>query len=189
MSELSQSDINQIIKIESEIMLQDALITPMIIGLSIDKNINYDNALNYISNIFKELFRVGNLKIIAYLYEGNPISYAMVIHFPGDKFYLHRIYVEEKYRMEGIGSLVLSTVKERFSPICFISSIGKEHFFEKNGFNKVSILSSADAKKTQSLSIYKGLTIMSNKKKSKSCQFFFLDDDDFKEIRSLLLDK
>ncbi|MCI5194028.1 MAG: N-acetyltransferase [Candidatus Electrothrix sp. AU1_5] len=187
--------IKNVIRKEAEGLLSDVLSVPELICLCLqnakNKNnavSNRNNAISYIEDILSEEYNHGSLKIALYPHESKIIAYAMIILCSENQYYLHKIYVDSEYRRRGLGSRMLNEILDTFNPMCLLSAVGNDVFFEKNGFSIVGTFLSKDVPGCKlSSSPYDGLSIMSTAKDSKSCGFFLLGDTDLKEIEKLLL--
>ncbi len=180
--------IKNVIRFEAEGLLSDALSVPKLICLFLQQGKNKDNAISYIEDILREAYDSGSLKIALYPYESKIIAYAMIFSYTENQYYLHKIYVDSEYRRKGLGSQMLNDILNKCNPMCLLSAIGNDVFFEKIGFSVVSTFLSKDVPGCKlSSSPYNELSIMSTAKDSQTCDFFLLDDIDLKEIEKRLL--
>ena len=146
---------------------------------------DYERSIGYIKKVLLECYSSGNLRLGAYQSEGQLFGYALLFVNPQSKSntYLHKIFVYEKYRNNGIGTQLLKGITQSGEKVSLLCPKNKISFYEENGFNylKPFVVSDNDNFKL-SKGFYADLHLMSTEKNLSSAPIFLLNDQDLNYI-------
>lgn len=177
--------LDEIFKKEAEGMLSDIMFSTFMASFLLDFNEDmHKKAIKYISDVLDECYKKGHLKV-AIQHEGETLyGFALLFVHPNHSTtYLHKIFVREEYRNNGLGTNILKNLIGTGNSVNLLCSDDKFNFYEKNGFNYVSpfkVPESENFKLSQGL--YSGLALMSSSKEAIGVPIFFLNDNDLKII-------
>lgn len=180
--------LDEIFKIEAEGMLSDIIFSTFMASFLLDFNEDmHRKAIKYISDVLDECYKEGHLKV-AIQHEGETLcGFALLFVHPNHSAtYLHKIFVREEYRNNGLGTNILKNLIGTGSSVNLLCSDDKFNFYEKNGFNYVSPFKVPESENFKlSKGLYSGLAIMSSSKDAIEAPIFFLNDNDLKIIAGL----
>lgn len=177
--------LNEIFEIEAQSMLSEIMTSTVMISLLIDfDEKRHAEAIDYIINVLKECYKAGHLQV-AIQHEGETLyGFAMLFIHPHHKAaYLHKIFVYEHFRGNGLGTSILNSLTASGNTINLICPDSKIGFYENNGFNYVQSFEMPDSDNFKlSKGLYAGLSVMTNSTDSLEAPIFFLNDDDLRII-------
>lgn len=142
-------------------------------------------AITYIISVLDECYRTGHLKIAIYHNNQELYGYALLFVHPDPKFpkYLHKIYVKEEYRGNGIGKQILTSLLVGKTKICLLCPFEKMPFYEKYGFHFTQLFEvSKNENFLLSNGLYSELCVMKNHYETLNDPIFLLNDTDIKKI-------
>ncbi|CAK2444450.1 Acetyltransferase (GNAT) family protein [Vibrio crassostreae] len=178
----------EIFRIEAEGMLDDIMFSTAMVSFALD----FDDkkrkaALDYISDVLRECYNDGHLKI-ALQHEGEKLlGFALLfVHPHHPATYLHKIFVHEPYRNNGIGTYILKNLTDSVNSVSLVCSSNKVDFYKKNGFRYVQPFETPENDNFRlSKNLYSGLSIMTSSDSTMEAPIFFLNDNDLKRIFAL----
>jgi len=180
--------IDDIFQLEAEGIFQDIMVSTLLKKYL--KNLNQlkvDRVTQYIKNIFKEYYKLGNLNVLIYDKNTTLYGYAFFFTSPSlSQIYLHKIFVYEQYRNKGLGRKILSDLSDN-GTITLLCPKNKENFYVKNNFKYIRSFETSNNKNFQmSKILYTGLSVMCNSSEQNNISIFLLDDTDIKNIANVL---
>lgn len=179
--------LNEIYDLEASGMLADLALSPSLFThfIAFDES-DRKNAIEYITSVLVECYKACHLQIAISHSDHELYGYALLFAHPTErKFpkYLHKIYVKEEYRGNGIGGQILSSLSVNEAKICLLCPSEKVAFYEKYGFHYTQPFEiPKDEKFLLSRGLYSGLCVMNNHSESYGAPIFFLNDSDIKKI-------
>ncbi|HDR2706071.1 GNAT family N-acetyltransferase [Enterobacter mori] len=177
-----------IFKNEANGILQDLIGSPALMGMMMFATEDeVEAARNYIIGVFEECYRVGHLRIMGAGNEGTLFGYALIFGHPSASYslYCHKIYVNEQYRGNGIGSQLLGGILSLPNEVGLVCSSELVPFYESAGMHfKGNFTVPSDAGFTKSRGMYAGLCVMStdNSGEANGLPIFMLNDSDIDNI-------
>jgi GNAT superfamily N-acetyltransferase len=144
-------------------------------------------ALGYITDVLRECYNGGHLKV-AVQHEGETLyGFALLfIHPQHPATYLHKIFVHEPYRNNGLGTNILKNLTNSVSSVNLVCPDSKVDFYEKNGFRYVQPFQMPENDQFQlSKGLYSGLSVMTSSEDTMEAPIFFLNDNDLRTIAGL----
>jgi len=177
--------LDEIFKIEAEGMLSDIMTSTVMISFLMDFDEEKKNsAINYIIDVLKECYKAGHLKVAIQHEDETLYGFALLFVHPNHSAtYLHKIFVYEQYRKNGLGTNILKSLTDSGSSVNLICSESKFDFYKQNGFHYVQpfiIPENNDFKLSKGL--YAGLSVMTSSTDALEAPIFFLNDNDIKII-------
>ncbi|WP_186171532.1 GNAT family N-acetyltransferase [Vibrio chagasii] len=180
--------LDEIFKIEAEGMLSDIMLSTVMVSLAFDFDEQKQKvALEYISDVLRECYNAGHLKV-AVQHEGETMfGFALLfIHPQHSATYLHKIFVHEPYRHNGLGTNILKNLTDSVSSVSLVCPDSKLAFYENNGFRHVQPFQMPENDQFQlSRGLYSGLSIMTSSEDTMEAPIFFLNDNDLRTIAGL----
>lgn len=185
-----QDFIEQIFEFEAESMLRDLVLSPVLVGVMFE----FDDekrkmAVDFIISILQECYNAKHLNIAVSHSENELFGYAMLFIHPRESSrYLHKIYVHEQFRGQGLGKILLNSVIQSEYTTALLCSADIRGFYEKNCFEfiqKFEVPNTDEFKLSKNL--YSGLDFMANGSGFMKCPVFMLNDNDIREIMSIAL--
>jgi len=181
--------IDDVLQTESKAILQDLMVSTSLVKYFINFNQEKINkSILYIKEILKEFYKIDNLRVLLYYNEKTLYGYAISFLDQNEEYlYLHKIFVFEEYRKNGIGTILLNEICKSDFKITLICSSEKINFYTHQGFKFIKLFSvpNTDTFKL-SKDLYKGLSLMSNDAKNTNGTIFLLDDIDIKNIANIM---
>lgn len=97
--------------------------------------------MNYITSVLDECYKPGYLRIATFHNNQDLYGYAKLLVHPAPNFpkYLHKIYIKEEYRRNGIGKQILTALLTDDSKISLLCTLENILFYEKYGFQVLSL--------------------------------------------------
>lgn len=190
MENIDHPFLREIFTNEAQGILSDLAMQPAILSHAMFmEEKDRDHAIEYIRSIFYECIQENSL-FVPTLHDddGNLCGYALVFTHPDPDMprYLHKIYVKEQYRGQGMGRKILECVQENASRISLICQSDKISFYEKYGFQYIGDYEVPDSPYFSfSKDLYKGLSMMKNYNETLPIPIFHLNDNDIKNILSI----
>lgn len=172
----------EIFEREAKGYLADALTIPAIAieSLALDE-VQSLAAVDFVSNIFMEVYQQGGLKIAGMVQDRVLYGYAMVFaqpNAPHMPVYLHKIFVMEQFRGQGLGRQMMESLADEFGAIALLCPFDKIGFYEALEFEQMEYERPQDENFRLSQSLYNDLVLMTNKAEAGSAPFFLLNDND-----------
>ena len=131
---------------------------------------------------------MGILKILRYETETTLYGYALYFIYPkNNHMYLHKIFIYEKYRKQGIGTILLKELSKNDFKITLVCPNDKINFYTNQGFKFIqpfNLPRTNDYKLSKKL--YQGLSLMSNGTQQNNATMFLLDDIDINNIANIM---
>ncbi|HDI3296916.1 TPA: GNAT family N-acetyltransferase [Vibrio cholerae] len=177
--------LDEIFKIEAEGMLSDIMLSTFMISFAFDFDSQKKKvALDYISDVLWECYNAGHLKVAVHHEGENLHGFALLfIHPQHSAAYLHKIFVHQPYRNNGLGTNILKSLIDSVTSINLLCSDSKVDFYEKNGFRYVQPFQMPENDHFQlSKGLYSGLSVMTSSEKAMEAPIFFLNDKDLRTI-------
>lgn len=141
--------------------------------------------IDYIKNTLKHCHDVGGSQVLIYNNEDKLIGYLIVFIDPTNKesVYLHKVFVKEEYRRNGIGTEFLNSLRNSNFTITLLSPPDKIPFYKKNGFYELNQFNVPDKDNFQLLEgFYSDLVFMNNTGRYENSPIFLLNDQDLAKI-------
>ena len=177
--------IEEIYSLEAAGMLADLALTPsLFLDFMSFEETDRNNALAYIKSVLAECYTCGHLKVAISHHNEELYGYALMFVLPEEKYpkYLHKIFVKEKFRGNGIGAQILTSIVEN-SEVCLLCPPEKVSFYEKYGFSFVQPFTTPDGDNFKfSKGLYADLCVMKNHEGNLGAPIFLLNDTDVKKI-------
>lgn len=188
-----------IFDIEAGALLKDAMGAPSLLPLFLMGQENEDiahkaveRAKAYLVGVLQECYDLGHLKILAHSDGETAYGYALLFAHPGQPelpLYMHKIYVHEQYRGQGMGSAMLTALEGHESGVTLLCHGNLTPFYEARGYEVKGIYGDQPTPDHMSdtAGIYSGLTLMTNgKAKTTASAIFMLNNDDTMNIAKAL---
>jgi GNAT superfamily N-acetyltransferase len=182
--------IDQIIEFEAASMLADLVMSPALMDIMfVSDEERRKAAVDFVTSILRQHFDGKHLHIAVSHGDDELYGYAMLFTDPGQETkYLHKIYVFEDFRGQGIGQSLLDSVISDGGPTALLCSPELERFYEKKGFKFAQEFRVPDSEEFRlSRNLYSGLIFMGNSSGSMRAPVFMLNDVDIRRIKSLVL--
>ncbi|WP_439503879.1 GNAT family N-acetyltransferase [Methylophaga sp.] len=180
--------IDEIFSLESAGMLSDLAISPGLLFHFMDfDEFHHAKALAYIKSVFVECYEHGHIKVAVSNSSEELHGYALLFVHPEPKYpnYLHKIYVKEQFRGNGLGSQILSLITKN-SEVCLLSPNRKISFYERFGYEFVQYFDVPESENFQlSKGLYTDLCVMKNYPGELGAPIFLLNDKDIGNIIGL----
>lgn len=180
--------LDEIFKIEAEGMLSDIMLSTTMVSFTFDFDAEKRKvALEYISDLLREYYTAGYLKVAVQHESKTLYGFALLfVHPQHPATYLHKIFVHEPYRNNGLGTNILKNLMDSWSSINLVCPNCKISFYEKNGFRYVQSFKMPENDIFHlSKSLYSGLSVMTSSKEIMEAPIFFLNDNDLRAIVGL----
>jgi hypothetical protein len=177
--------LDEIFNIEAEGMLSDILTSTAMISFLIDfDEEKQKEAIKYIIDVFKECYKAGHLKVAIQHEHENLYGFALLfVHPQHSATYLHKIFVYDQYRQNGLGTNILRNLTDSWSSVNLICTENKFNFYKQNGFHYVQPFEVPENDNFKlSKGLYSGLSVMTSSKSALEAPIFFLNDNDLKII-------
>ena len=181
--------IEDIFKSEANAILQDLMVSTKLMKYFVSFNQEkIDKSILYIKNIFEEFYNMGILKVLKYQANETLYGYALYFIYPqNNHMYLHKIFVFEKYRKQGMGTIMLNKLCENDFKITLVCPNNKINFYNNQGFNFIQPFSLPKTDEYKlSENLYQGLSLMSNSTQQDNGTIFLLDDIDINNIANIM---
>lgn len=193
MNEAQKRYLLEIFEREAAVQLADMLSTSIGLSLMTANENGVKAATDYIVGVFKECFDCQHLQVIIMNDdEHGLLGYAMIfeVPFPETPRYLHKIHVLERFRGNGIGSLMMSTLTKDPRGISLLTRQENIQFYEKFGLKAFGLNKMPNSDKFQAVrGMYDGLILMADRKQKNGAPVFFLNDQDVMALTSALIKK
>ena len=182
-------EIDEALQLEAEGMLSDLSTSPLLLAnfLSFDKR-DRERAVNYIRSVLDECYKEGHLKVAIFHESQHLYGYAIFFTTANAQYptYLHKIFVKEPYRNQGLGGKLLQSIVKGNSRVALLCPIDKVAFYESHGFNYSQPFEAPDNEKFRlSRGLYSDLCLMKNYQEQSEIPLFFLNDSDLTDILGL----
>lgn len=184
-----QDFIEQILEFEADSMLGDLVLSPALMGLMFDFDEKSKKAaVDFITSILRQYFDAKQLYVAVSHGDDELYGYAMLFTHSGEvSRYLHKVYVFEQFRRQGVGGNLLDSVIRDGNTIALLCSPALEGFYEKKGFKFAQEFKVPDSASFMlSKNLYSGLIFMANGLGSMRAPVFLLNDVDLREIVSIV---
>ena len=180
--------LDEIFEIEASGMLSDIMFSTFMMTFLTDfDDSKHKAATNYIIGVLKECYKAGHLKV-AIQHEGETLyGFALLFIAPNhDATYLHKIFVYEQYRGNGLGTNILKSLVTPEKTVNLVCPGDKIDFYERNGFHFVQPFEIPENENFKlSKNLYIGLSVMTSSAEALEAPIFFLNDNDLKIIAGI----
>lgn len=177
--------LDEIFKIEAEGMLGDIMTATVMVSFLLDFDEKKQAfALNYIIDVLKECYEAGHLKVAIQHEDEKLYGFALLfVHPQHSATYLHKIFVHEEYRNNGLGTDILNNLTNSINCINLLCPDSKFDFYKRNGFRYVQPFEMPENDSFKlSKGLYAGLSVMTSSTDALEAPIFFLNDNDLKSI-------
>lgn len=181
----SEYFLDEIFELEAYGMFDDIKLSSFMIPFLMDfDEIRHKKAIDYITNVLKDYYSAGYLKVYISHEATTMLGYALWFINPAhEATYLHKIFVHEKYRNHGIGTGIMKSMCEISDNINLLCPSDKVEFYQRNGFRYIAPFEIPDNESFKlSKYLYSGLSVMTNSETAMEAPIFFLNDNDLKAI-------
>lgn len=167
---------------EAKGYLMDALAIPAVAiqSFSMDEA-QARAAVTFVADIFREVYLQGGLKVLGMIEDHVLYAYALVFAEPNAPelpVYLHKIFVMEQYRGNGLGRHLMEAMLEAFGSMALFCPADKVIFYASFGFVEQGHSRPKDPKFTLSDHLYSDLVLMTNNADADTAPLFLLNDND-----------
>lgn len=138
-------------------------------------------AVDFVAGIFREVYQHGGLKVLGMVQDHILYGYALVFAEPNAPHlpvYLHKIFVMEQYRGQGLGRQMMESMLEYFGSMMLFCPTSKVNFYERLGFVEQEYSRPQDPKFNLSQHLYSDLVLMTNNADADMAPLFLLNDND-----------
>lgn len=138
-------------------------------------------AVTFVADIFKEVYQQGGLKVLGAIENRILYGYALVFAEPNAPelpVYLHKIFVMEQYRGQGLGRQLMEAMLETFGSMTLLCPADKVSFYASLGFVEQGYSRTQDPNFKLSKHLYSELVLMTNAPDAGMASLFLLNDKD-----------
>lgn len=172
----------EIFEREAKGYLTDALTIPAVVmrSFALDEAQSLA-AVAFVANVFREVYQQGGLKVAGLVQDRTLYGYALVFAQPNAPHlpvYLHKIFVMEQYRGQGLGRQMMESMMDAFGAIALLCPPDKVGFYKRLGFVAMEYDRPQDANFRLSQHLYSDLVLMTNNIEAGMAPFFLLNDND-----------
>lgn len=189
MTSIADHFLPDILDVEAKGLLADISLAPKLLPhfMFLDKP-QIDAAIEYVKGIFMECYRAGHMRVAVSHHEDVLYGYAMFFELPDGQSprYIHKIFVHEPYRAQGIGRQLLEALIADPRGVALLTPEKNIAFYEKFGLEDYGVHElPANANFELSLGLYSDLYLMSDREHETGAPIFLLNDNDIRRILSL----
>lgn len=176
----------EILDIESRAILQDLAAIPALTFalLAFDAAKTYA-AIDYVKGVLNSCYQLGHLKVALMHGPDALFGYGLVFVVPDSDVphYLHKLFVKEAYRQQGVGRDILQSVMADERGINLLTPRDNIDFYQSQGLTVFGAFEMPQgAGFTLSRDLYQGVYLMGNKKHPSGAPVFLLNDEDIRRI-------
>lgn len=184
--------VDQILEFEAESILMDLAFSPALVGVAFEFDESRKRrSLEFVVSILRDAYDHQHLQIAVSNHGSDLYGYAMLFAYAGQPVrYLHKVYVHEEFRGQGVGTGLLEAVTNGDHTTALTCSVDVEKFYSKKGFEYVRDFEVPDSSDFRlSKHLYSGLVLMTNGSGYQKAPVFMLNDDDIRKIMGIALGK
>lgn len=176
----------EILDIEARAILHELVVVPpLTLSLLAFDAAKTHSAIEYVKGVLDSCYQLGHLKVAVIHEAGTLFGYGLVFVLPDSDIphYLHKLYVKEEYRRQGLGRIILKALMNDERGINLITPPDNIEFYQSQGLTVFGPFEMAQgAGFTLSRDLYQGVYLMGNKKHPSGAPVFLLNDEDIRRI-------